>query len=77
LLLLVADSYMTGMTDELDDPFLCTELFGFEGSLFDPREMERLKLKHEVGLWFWWSSDWQEVLLRDPAYFKWKAGPFL
>jgi hypothetical protein len=55
-----------------------TETEGFEGTLFDPRTMARLKCECEVGLWFWWaSSDWQAVLYRDPAYFKWKAGPFL
>jgi hypothetical protein len=46
------------------------------GSLFDPKVMEELKLKHEQGLWFW-LVDWEIVLYRDPAFFKWKAGPFL
>jgi hypothetical protein len=40
------------VADELDDP-LVTELHGFEGSLFDPREMERLRAKLQQGLWMW------------------------
>ena len=53
------DAYLSGMTDELDDPFLPSELFGFEGSLFDPAEMERLCAERLAQpLWFW-AEEWQ------------------
>ena len=44
------------MTDELDDPFI-TELHGFEGSLFDPKEMERLLREYQQGIWYWHADD--------------------
>ena len=51
---------MSGMTDELDDPFfLVTELFGFEGSLFDPAEMERLAAKQQAQPLWVWAEEWQ------------------
>jgi len=53
------------MTDALDDPFAPTELHGLEGSLFDPKEMERLLAASQRGCWFW--LDWECALLyRDP-----------
>ena len=55
-------SYITGMTDEFDDPLLSET--NVEGSLFDPAVMEELKRKHEQGCWFWY-DDWQLVLYRD------------
>jgi hypothetical protein len=53
------------MTDELDDPYLPTELFGFEGSLFDLKEMERLRAAYMQGCWFW-HDDYLSYLYRDP-----------
>jgi hypothetical protein len=56
------------MTDEVDAPFLPTELFGFEGTLLDPNWAEVRGIYR--GLWFW-SDDlvayyadqlkWQEI----------------
>ena len=51
------------MTDELDDPLLSET--NVEGSLFDPREMERLYEETHRGLWQW--SDWETALMyRSP-----------
>jgi hypothetical protein len=44
---------------ELDDPLL-TET-NVEGSLFDPREMERLWRETHQGLWFW--NDWETAMM--------------
>jgi len=74
----VAHSYIIGMTDELDDPFI-TELHGFEGSLFDPAEMERLLREYQQGIWYWHADDqmlmyrsWPlEIILRETR----KAAP--
>jgi hypothetical protein len=49
---------------ELDDPFLCSELHGFEGSLFDPKEMERLAAAYYQGLFFW-NDDYIAYLYRS------------
>jgi len=44
---------------------LVTELHGFEGSLFDPKEMERLAAAYYQGLFFW-NDDYISMLYRDP-----------
>jgi hypothetical protein len=44
------------MTDELDDPFAPSEM-SVEGSLFDPKEMERLRAAWMQGCWFWHDDD--------------------
>jgi len=50
------------MADELDDPFLPTELFGFEGTLLDPNwwEVRRARLEKlgRPALWYW-AEEWQ------------------
>ena len=61
------------MIDMLDDPFAPTELHGFEGSLFDPAEMERLLREYQQGIWYWHAEDqmlmyrsWPlEIVLRE------------
>jgi hypothetical protein len=35
-----------------------------EGSLFDPKEMERLKRKHEQGCWVW-NDDYIALIYRS------------
>jgi hypothetical protein len=50
---------------ELDDPFAPSELHGFEGSLFDLKEMERLRAAYMQGCWFW-HDDYLSVLHREP-----------
>jgi len=50
---------------ELDDPFAPSELHGFEGSLFDLKEMERLRAAYMQGCWFW-HDDYLALLYRDP-----------
>ena len=50
------------MTDELDDPFAPTELHGFEGSLFDPEEMERLVAEQQGQPLWVWSEVWQRYI---------------
>ena len=42
-----------------------TELHGFEGSLFDPKEMERLLREYQQGCWYW-HDDYLAYLYRDP-----------
>jgi hypothetical protein len=48
-----------------DDPFAPSELHGFEGSLFDPAEMERLRAAWMQGCWFWHCDD-QALMYRWP-----------
>jgi hypothetical protein len=57
------------MTDALDDPL--TELEEFEGSLLDPRVMEKLAAAWMKGLWHW-HDDWQAVLYREREL-RWKS----
>ena len=63
----MADSYISGMIHKLEDDPLLTEI-NFEGSLFDPREMERLWEKTHQGLWFW--SDWEMVMAYNDQLFR-------
>jgi len=70
----VSKAYINAMTDELDDPFMPSELFGFEGSLFDPREMERLRAALMQGCWFWHCDD-QMLMYRDLAFRRKIAAP--
>jgi hypothetical protein len=43
----------------MDDPLLSET--HVEGSLFDPRTMERLKAETERGCWFW--LDWEMAMM--------------
>jgi hypothetical protein len=50
------------MIDILDDPY-CTELHGFEGSLFDPGEMERLVAEQQAQPLWVWAEEWQPYVM--------------